>query len=62
VIVAVLVFAHGVCFKTGTPFRSYRMDHDDPSQRRVLGEQCRNAFSAGQTIVTYSLENQVRKE
>lgn len=33
---------------------SYVMDHDDPAQRRVLGEQCRNAFEAGQMIVTYS--------
>lgn len=30
----------------------YVMDHDDPSQRRVLGEQCRNAFEAGQSVVT----------
>jgi hypothetical protein len=35
------------------PMRSYTMDHDDPSQRRVLGEQCRNAFEAGQVVLTY---------
>ena len=34
-------------------YRKYVMDHDDPSQRRVLGEQCRNAFKGGQKIVTY---------
>jgi hypothetical protein len=32
--------------------REYVMDHDDPAQRRVLGEQCRNAFEGGQTILT----------
>lgn len=35
------------------PFRCYVMNHDDPGERRVLGEQCRNAFEAGQVIVTY---------
>ncbi len=34
------------------PIRSYWMDHSDPAQRRVLGEQCRNAFEAGQVVVT----------
>ena len=32
--------------------RIYTMDHDDPAQRKVLGEQCRNAFEAGQSIST----------
>lgn len=32
--------------------RRYVMDHDDPIQRRVLGEQCRNAFEAGQSVET----------
>lgn len=32
----------------------YSMDHDDQAQRRVLGQQCRNAFEAGQVIVTYA--------
>jgi hypothetical protein len=27
----------------------------DQQQRRVLGEQCRNAFSAGQCVVTFPL-------
>lgn len=36
--------------------RQYVMDHDDPAQRRVLGEQCRNAFEGGQKIVTYPKE------
>lgn len=31
----------------------YDMEHNDAAQRRVLGEQCRNAFEAGQCIVTY---------
>lgn len=35
------------------PFRTYYMDHNDPAQRRVLGEQCRNAFEGGQVIVTF---------
>ena len=33
--------------------RAYTMNHDDPTQRRVLGEQCRNAFEGGQRIVTF---------
>jgi len=35
------------------PFRCYVMNHNDPGERRVLGEQCRNAFEGGQVIVTY---------
>lgn len=35
--------------------RRYVMDHDSQEQRRVLGEQCRNAFEAGQLIVTYPI-------
>lgn len=35
------------------PIRQYVMDHDDASQRKVLGMQCRNAFEGGQVIVTY---------
>ena len=38
---------------TGALVRAYTMNHDDPTQRRVLGEQCRNAFEGGQRIVTY---------
>lgn len=34
------------------PMLDYIMDHDDPAQRRILGEQCRNAFEGGQLIVT----------
>ena len=37
---------------TGALVRAYTMNHDDPTQRRVLGEQCRNAFEGGQRIVT----------
>ncbi len=35
--------------------RYFLMDHDDPTQRRVLGEQCLNAFDGGQMIVTWPL-------
>ncbi len=35
------------------PFVDYTMDHDDPAQRRVLGEQCRNAFEGGQVVLTH---------
>lgn len=38
-----------------TFLHSYVMDHNDSAQRRVLGEQCRNAFEGGQVIVTYPL-------
>lgn len=34
------------------PDHEYVMDHNDPAQRRVLGEQCRNAFEAGQVVMT----------
>ncbi len=37
----------------GFVFREYTMDHNDPAQRRVLGEQVRNAFEAGQCVITY---------
>lgn len=33
--------------------RDYFIDHDDSTQRRVLGEQCRNAFEGGQCVVTF---------
>lgn len=36
----------------GSLFRQYTMNHDDQAQRRVLGEQCRNAFEAGQSVAT----------
>lgn len=32
---------------------SYIMEHDNITERRVLGEQCRNAFEGGQTVVTH---------
>lgn len=40
----------------GTKLREFVMDHDDQAQRRVLGEQCRNAFEGGQRIVTYPVK------
>jgi hypothetical protein len=46
-------------FSTGQEeeiYRDYVMDHDDPSERHVLGEQCRNAFEAGQCIVTFPVK------
>lgn len=33
----------------------YVMDHNSPSQRAVLGEQVRNAFAGGQTVITRPL-------
>lgn len=35
------------------PIAEYEMDHDDPVQRRRLGASCREAFEAGQMVVTY---------
>lgn len=35
--------------------RYFLMDHNDPAQRRVLGEQCRSAFEAGQLVMTWPL-------
>lgn len=37
------------------PFRDYNIDHDDGKQRAVLGAQVRNAFEAGQVVVTIPL-------
>lgn len=34
------------------PLRDYIIDHDDGNQRAVLGAQVRNAFEAGQVVVT----------
>lgn len=34
----------------------YKMNHNDPTERRNLGEQCRNAFEAGQCVVTYPVK------
>ena len=36
----------------GDLIRRYRMNHDSAAERRVLGEQCRNAFEAGQQVST----------
>lgn len=38
--------------RDGTVLKQYFMDHDSAEQRRVLGEQCRYAFEAGQTVNT----------
>lgn len=53
--VNVEVYASIDAYEDGAPaLRMYSMNHDNASERRVLGEQCRNAFEAGQMIVTYS--------
>lgn len=44
----------------GLDIANYVMDHDDPVQRRVLGEQCRNAFEAGQSITTSPIKGHSR--
>jgi len=38
---------------SGIAVADYRMNHDDPHQRRVLGEQCRYAFLADQAVFTF---------
>lgn len=35
------------------PIRAYKMNHDNPDERRVLGQQCRNAFEGGNVVITY---------
>lgn len=47
-----LIIKVTICSPSGHLIRQYVMDHDDPAQRRVLGEQCRNAFEAGQSVST----------
>lgn len=37
------------------PLRDYVIDHNDGHQRAVLGAQVRNAFEAGQVVVTMPL-------
>ena len=32
---------------------AYTVDHNNESERRVLGEQVRNAFEGGQCVLTY---------
>jgi hypothetical protein len=39
------------------PIIEYGMNHNDPAQRRVLGEQCRNAFEGGQVVVTVPMNS-----
>lgn len=51
--VRVMVFRNKKAFEEKhSPLRNYVINHDDPKSRRVLGEQCRNAFEGGQVIVT----------
>lgn len=35
---------------------SYIVDYDDQQQRQVLGEQCKNALKAGQSVLTVPIE------
>lgn len=43
------------CNGAAKPIHSYVMDHDNAEERRNLGAQCRNAFEAGQKVVTYPI-------
>jgi hypothetical protein len=53
--VNVEVYASVEAFEAGAaPLREYEMNHDCETERKTLGMQCRNAFEAGQMIVTYS--------
>lgn len=53
--VYVEVYASIDAFEDGDKaLREYSMNHDNAAERRVLGEQCYNAFKAGQMILTYS--------
>jgi len=36
-----------------TVIAEYVMDHDDAAQRKRLGISCREAFEAGQMVVTF---------
>lgn len=54
--VRVIVYAdYDLVFKSPM-IACYIMNHDDAAERRVLGEQCRNAFEAGQCVVTYPIK------
>ncbi len=51
--IRVEVFENIRQYKRGMCMLSYVMEHDEQDQRRVLGEQCRNAFEGGQVVVTH---------
>lgn len=55
--IRVFVYAAKSSLDQDAPLHMYQVDHDDPTQRRVLGAQCRAAFEAGQTIVTRPMGN-----
>ena len=55
--VRVQIYANEIALSHGIPFKWYTMNHDDAAERRVLGEQCRNAFEAGQCVVTYPVKD-----
>lgn len=48
--IKVIVYEHP---KSEKVVAEYVMDHDDAAQRRRLGVSCREAFEAGQMVVTY---------
>jgi hypothetical protein len=53
-LVCVEVYASVEDFESGRdPVRAYTMNHDDETERRTLGAQCRNAFEGGQLVLTY---------
>ncbi len=37
----------------GDCIAAYYMDYTNDSERRRFGENCRNAFDAGQVVITY---------
>lgn len=56
-IVQVIVYKNRKDFENkNSPLRRYVINHDLALSRKVLGEQCRNAFEAGQVIVTYPID------
>ncbi len=51
--VRVMIYKNKKAFEEKhTPYRNYVINHDDAKSRRVLGDQFRNAFEAGQVVVT----------
>lgn len=54
-IVCVEVYASIKAFEDGAePLREYSMNHNNKHERSVLGQQCRNAFEAGQMVLAYA--------
>lgn len=52
--VEVRVFESPEKYEDGDPpLVAYVMDHDNPEERARLGAGCREAFEAGQLVMTY---------